>query len=176
MKQPIRNLKGEIVDYVGGSDTQPWWHLSTSTWLLIAGLVILNVGCFFDAAALDRLFRCLDVRQWPWWYFLIVLAAAALLCRCGFIAAHYSEYDKYERDEAKKFVRLTIFALVVGILLIVLRFFNFWWEMLYAFKDWFAHGQSSKSAMLFFLIALTLAALAVYLVVSWLVAFLGRNL
>ena len=176
MKKPIRNLKGEIVDYVGGGDTRPWWHLSTSTWLLIVGLVILNVGCFFDVTALDHLFHLLDVRQWPWWYFPLLLADIALIWRCAVVARRYSQYDKYERDEAKKFFRLAVFALIVGTLLTVLRFFRFWWEMINAFRDWFTHGQFSNSALLFLLIALALLTLAVYLVVSWLTAFLGRNL
>lgn len=174
MKQPIRNLKGEIVDLK--DDQSPWWYLSTSTWLLIAGLLVLNAGCFLDASTVDRVFRLLDIRQWPWWYFPIFLVAVALLTRCIIIAVHYPDYDKYERDEAKKFIRLTICLAVTGTIASLSRFFRFGWDMINAFKDWFAHGEFSPSALIVLLIALVLLTIVIYAFTSWLMAYLGRNL
>ena len=71
----IRNLKGEIIQDTEGEGE--WYHFSTSTWMLLGGLVLFNVGTFFGPHLIDGLFRVLDFRLWAWWYFAILLVIVA---------------------------------------------------------------------------------------------------
>jgi len=68
MSPEIRNLKGEIV--LDRDPDEKWYQLSASTWLLIGGLLLFNIGCFLSPGLIDDIFRLLDVRLWKWWYFL----------------------------------------------------------------------------------------------------------
>jgi len=54
---------------VQGIDNEKWWQWSRNTWLLIAGLMLFNIGCFAATDFPERLIRRLDVRFWPLWYF-----------------------------------------------------------------------------------------------------------
>jgi len=75
MTKEVFNIKGEVVS--GKDPDDKWYNLSLSTWLLIGGVLVFNIGCFLSPNLIDDIFRLLDVRLWHTWYFLVL---AVILC------------------------------------------------------------------------------------------------
>ena len=45
------------------------YKISPTTWLLIIGLVLFNIGCFATPDFPERVLQRLDIRFWPLWFF-----------------------------------------------------------------------------------------------------------
>jgi len=54
-----------------------WYRLSPGAWGLLAVLLVLNVFNLLIPGFLDPVFRNLDIRLWPGWYFMLLAAALA---------------------------------------------------------------------------------------------------
>lgn len=165
----IRNFKGEVV----GDDVQSrgWWRLSPSTGLLIIGLVLLNVGCFVDAGLIDRAFRAFDVRLWPWWYFVCLAILVIFSIRWGLIRRDFDDYDEFEQEEAKRFVRLSVFLTVLVGLILILHGFNLLWRFTEPLKHWFGYGTFSKMGAVSFGLVIAILIPLIYFVKEWFVTF-----
>jgi hypothetical protein len=167
----IRNLKGEIV-----SDRDPdekWYHLSASTWLLIGGLILFNIGCFLSPNLIDNIFRALDVRLWPWWYLLFLGILIAFSVKWFFIYRNWEDYDELEAEAAKRFNRMAIAITVVMAILVLLNvtnLFNFFYHPL---QLWLGYGDSSWIALLSFVLIFCVIVPLVYFVKEWLVTFVS---
>jgi len=66
------------------SNEGTWYRLSAGTWFLIVGLVLINIGFFFNPNIIDSLWQHLDFRICPWWYFALLLLIVAFSIR-GFL-------------------------------------------------------------------------------------------
>ena len=90
-----------------------WWQFSTTTWMLVGGLVLLNIGCFLQPSLLDSMFaglaNLLDFRTWPWWYFLCLIAVLAFSVRWFLLYQTYVNegFDQLSAEEAKWFCWLS---------------------------------------------------------------------
>lgn len=54
-----------------------WYRLSSWEWGLLAVLLVLNVFNLLIPGFLDPVFRNLDIRLWPRWYFVPLAVALA---------------------------------------------------------------------------------------------------
>lgn len=169
MKEELRNLKGEIVQK---SDTkEPFWQLSVSTWLLIAGLVLFNIGCFVKPSLLDSILQALDVRLWPWWYFIPLAILSIFAVKWGMIAWRYEDYDEYDREAASRFMRMSISWTVFAGLLLLLNGINVLWRLTEPLKRWFGYGDFSIMGLIAFVAAVVVLIPLVYWTKEWLMTF-----
>ncbi len=91
-----------------------WWN--STTWLLIGGLLLLNIGCFLNPSLLDAVmvgvFNLLDFRTWPWWYFLCLVIVLAFSVRWFLLYQKKvnDEFDDLNQEEVKWFYCLSFIA------------------------------------------------------------------
>ncbi len=166
------NLKGEKIS---DNESEKWYQWSGSTWLLIIGLVLFNFGCFLKPAAIDSALRLMDVRLWPWWYFLIAALLTAFSVTWFFILRSWPDHDDAKRDEAVRFIRMSI---VLSVVFAVLIFLNVSQLMIFLFnplKRWFGIGIFSWNALMVFVLLVSIVVLTVYFIKEWLVVFLGNR-
>ena len=172
MPREIRNLKGEIV-----SETDPEDRLldfGSSTWLLIGGLALFNIGCFFNPNLIDSIFRMLDIRLWPWSYCIILGIIVLFSIKWFFIYSRWEDYDGNEADSAMRFVRLSV-AISVGLVLWAFLRAAKWPVYFYdLFARWIGYGEFSWTAALIFVFLLGVATAFVYLFKEWVVVFWER--
>lgn len=146
MMNEIKNLKGEVVK-TESPENAPWWRLSASTWLLLAGLVLFNVGCFMKPTILDAVLHFFDIRLWPWEILTLLLVAAAVSFQCWRIRRDWSEYYDYEKKHARSFIALSVTILLILCCLFALsltgRFALFFRPMV----NWFVRGHYTLSAV-----------------------------
>ncbi|MDR1963187.1 MAG: hypothetical protein LBQ50_05370 [Planctomycetaceae bacterium] len=151
----------------------PWWKFSTTTWLFIAGLVLLNIGCFLKPSILDTLllglFNLLDFRTWTWWYFLGLVAVLAFSVRWFLLYQTYinENFDLQSLEEAKWFCRLSgtlTFLLAVFIFLHRFSLLRWLYNPLYF---WLGFGAFSFSALLIFTVIFVMIGFVVFLVWKW---------
>ena len=172
MPKEVYNLRGEVV-----SSTDPdesWWSFTPNTWLLIAGLILFNIGCFFDPGIIDSLFRKLDVRLWPWSYCIIFGIVVLFSIKWFLIYFRWEDYDGTDADAAMRFVRLSIAVTVVLVLWVLLsatRISHFFYELL---TRWLGYGEFSWMAVLSFMFLLGIIVMLVYFFKEWIVIFWKR--
>lgn len=157
--------------------SEPWWRFGSTTWMLIGGLLLFNVGCFLQPSLLDTvfagLFNLLDFRTWPWWYFLCLIAVLAFSVRWFFLYQKKIEgdFDPQSLKEAKWFMRLSGTITGVLVVLIVLHRFGLIRPMYYSLHYMFGMGAFSIWALLIFFGILVLIGLLVFLAWKWVAAF-----
>jgi len=172
MTREVRNLKGEIV-----TDSDPedrWWHFDDSFWLLIGGLFLFNIGCFFNPNLLDDIFRMLDVRLWPWSYCIILGIIVAFSVKWFFIYSRWEDYDGNEADAAMRFVRLSIFITAVLVLWVLLHATRLIIYLYDPFVHWLGFGGFSWMAVFAFVLLLGIATMLAYFFKEWIIIFWGR--
>ena len=155
MTSEIRNLKGEIIQ---DPDDEKWYQLSTSTWLLIGGLILFNIGWFLGPSLIDSIFRLLDVRflldirLWPWYYFGFLLIVATFSVRWYIIyRAFQDDFDMPDNpDELKAFVLLTGTITAFLLTYVILEQTLALKYLLLQLWKWMTLGAFSWSASLFF--------------------------
>lgn len=174
MRQEVRNLKGEIIR---DSDLdERWYHLSVSTWLLIAGLILFNVGCFLKPAVIDSAFRMLDFRLWPWWYFVVAVIYIAFAVKWIRIskAANDLIMDELDEEAARRFKAMSILVSLELAVLVLLHATGLGSMIGLPFYLWIKFGNFSLWAILTFFGAIALGTLTLYFVKEWLVTLLPR--
>ena len=155
------------------SSNDSWWQFGTSTWLLIGGLLLLNVGFFLHPTLFDTILigivSLFDFRTWPWWYLLCLVAVLAFSVRWFllYIKKINDEFDLSSREEAKWFCRLTGAATCLFVLLIVLHQTGILRKMYSTLNLMFGYGAFSIWALLFFALIFSLIGLFVYLIGKW---------
>jgi hypothetical protein len=161
------------------SPNDTWWNFSTTTWLLVGGLVLLNVGCFLSPSILDTVlsgvFHTLDFRTWAWWYFLEIIIVLAFAMRWFLLYQTYvnDDFDPQSSEEAKWFCILSgTITFIFAVLAFLHRFFRFFllYYAYYPLYSWFrlGHGAFSLTALLIFIISLATLGLLIALVWKWL--------
>lgn len=170
MTPEIRNLKGEIIQ---DPDQVKWYQLSTSTWLLVGGLIIFNIGCFLSPSLIDDIFRLLDVRLWPWWYLLFLAIFVAFSVKWFYIYRNWEDYDELEAVAARRFTRMAVAITVVMIILVTLNGTFMFRFVLDSLARWLGYGEFTWFAFLSFMLIFCVVGPIVYFVKEWLVTFLN---
>ena len=153
--------------------SEPWWKFGPATWMLILGLVLLNVGCFLRPTLLDTLiaglFHLLDFRTWPWWYFLCLIAVLAFSVRWFFLYQKKidDDFDPRSLEEAKWFCRLTGSLTALLAVLSVLHRTGMLRRCYYTLNGMFGYGAFSIWALLLFAVIFGLIGLFVFLIGKW---------
>jgi hypothetical protein len=165
------------------SPKKSWWKLSimnVTTWLLISGLVLLNIGCFLKPSILDAImagiFNLLDFRTWVWWYFLGVLVVLAFSVRWFLLyqKSVNNDFDLQHSEEAKWFCLLSgtltflfiVFVFLHRILLLRRLFYPLYW--------WFGYGRFSFEALLIFTAVFVIIGITVFLVWKWITVLMSE--
>lgn len=151
-----------------------WWRFGSSTWLLLGGLVLFNVGCFLQPTLLDTvfvgLFNLIDFRTWPWWYFLCLVAVLTFSVRWFFLFQKKinDDFDPQSFDEARAFCRLTGVLTVVLAIVMVLHRTGLMRRIYATLNYMFGFGAFSIWALLIFFGILTVIGVIVAMVWKWL--------
>ena len=142
----IRNLKGEVVKIVP-EPGEGRLRLSGSTWFLIIGLILVNLGFFVKFDFLLSALRVFDIRLWPWEVFVLVPLIAAFFYQCWRIHRNWEYYDEDEERHAKNFIgfgaTVLVILLFVFILLMTGRFSLFFRPV----TNMFSRGIFSLAAL-----------------------------
>jgi len=171
MSPEIRNLKGEIV-----SERDPdekWYHLSASTWLLIGGLMLFNVGCFLSPNLIDNIVRAMDIRLWPWWYLLFLVVFVVFTVKWFFIYRNRDDYDDLEAEAARRFTRMAIAITSVMAILVLLNVTHLFHFFYYPLERWLGYGAFSWLALLSFILIFCVIVPVLYFIKEWLVTFVS---
>ena len=172
MSPEIRNLKGEIV-----SDRDPderWYHLSASTWLLIGGLILFNIGCFLSPTLIDDIFRLLDVRLWKWWYLLFLAIFVAFTVKWFLIYRNWEDYDELEAEAARRFTSMAVAITIVMAILVLFNMtflFGFFYHPL---TRWLGYGDFTWIALLSFTLIVGAIVPVIYFIKEWAVTFVSQ--
>ena len=174
MQREIRNLKGEIVQDFDPDER--WYHLSASTWLLIGGLVLFNVGCFLKPSVVDSIFRLLDFRLWSWWYYVVALIYIAFAVKWIriYMAANDFVSDELNEEADRRFKAMSIVVSLELALLVLLHATGLGTTIGLPFYFWIKFGNFSLWAILTFFGIIALGTLALYFLKEWLVTLLPR--
>ena len=170
MSPEIRNLKGEVIQ---DPDEEKWYQLSASTWLLIGGLILFNIGCFLSPNLIDDVFRLLDVRLWPWWYFICLTLLIAFSVKWFFISRNWEDYDDLETEAARRFTRMAIVITIVMVTLILLNVTHLFSFLYHPLTRWLGYGEFTWLAFFSFTLLLCVVGPIVYFVKEWLVTFVS---
>lgn len=162
-----------------------WQTFGMTTWLLIGGLVLLNVGCFLSPSILDTvlsviffpisfLFHLLDFRTWAWWYFPGVIAGLVFSVRWFFLYQTYvnDDFDPQSLDEAKWFCLLSgTITFTFAVFAFLHRFCRYFllYYLYYPLETWLrlGHGAFSYIAILAFTVSLVIIAFVIYFAWRW---------
>ncbi|MDR1959391.1 MAG: hypothetical protein LBQ54_10195 [Planctomycetaceae bacterium] len=160
MTNEVRNLKGEIIQ--SSHDGEHWYQLSSSTWLFLGGLLLFNGGCFVNPGLLDTLFILLDVRLWPWWYFLCLTLLIVFSVKWFFIYRNWEDYDDMEINAAKRFHRMAVTVTIVMGVLVLLNATHLYGFFYHPLSRWLGYGDFSWMALLSFLLVFAMIVPVVY--------------
>lgn len=147
----------------------PWWRLPGRTWCLLACASLISLACSIEPALIETLLWLADFRQWPLWYFALLLVVLLFSLRWGaiYLSACESGENDSDREEKVRFIRLTGMLSIVFFLAAVfhrlgwLRFFS------NALRLWFGFGSFSLAALLAFAVVMTVLALTISLIWQW---------
>lgn len=159
------------------SSDDAWWRLGSSTWLLVGGLLLFNVGCFLQPALLDTvfggLFNLFDFRTWPWWYFLCLIAVLAFSVRWFILYVKMvdDEFDPQSLEEARWFCLLTGSLTGLFAVLLVLHRTGLMRRMHGTLNYMFGFGAFSIWALLIFFGILAVIGMIVALAWKWVSSF-----
>lgn len=159
-------------------DEPKWWQFNTTTWTLIAGLILLNLALFLDVNVvlgyISAIGKVLDVRFWPRWYLPIVLVifACAVKGIWDYMSWKNSDSDDFDAEKSWAFFVMTATLSLEAITLIVLHATNTLKFFIVNLWIWFHIGTYSHAAMLFFVLICAFLMAAVYVIRGWLVVVL----
>jgi hypothetical protein len=171
MNQEIRNLRGEIIQ---DPDEEKWYQLSTSTWFLIGGLILFNVGCFLSPNLIDNIFRLLDVRLWPWWYLLFLAVFVTFTVKWFFIYRNWEDYDELEAEAARRFTRMAVAISIDMAILVLLNATHLLNAFYYSLVRWLGYGDFNLLALLAFTLIIGAIVPVAWFVKEWLVTFVSQ--
>ncbi|MDR1385056.1 MAG: hypothetical protein LBJ67_14580 [Planctomycetaceae bacterium] len=168
MTDEYRNLTDESVD---ATCDEKRYCLFNVSWLLIIGLILINIGCFVKSNLLDNIFRLLDIRLWKWWYFLFLALLIAFSVQCFFIERNRENDDKLDIESAKRFNRMAITTTIVMAVLVLLNMTRMLSVLYYPLLDWFTRGVFSEMALLSFTLVLFALIPIIYFFKEWVITF-----
>ncbi len=152
--------------------TEATWF-GTTTWLLVGGLLLLNVGCFLNPSLLDAVmasvFNLLDFRTWPWWYFLCLIAVMAFSVRWFslYIKKVNDEFDDLNQEEVKWFCRLSYSATGLFAALFLLHRTGLLRKLYRQLTYMYVQGGLSFWSLLLGLLVVGIVCLFIWLIGKW---------
>jgi H+/Cl- antiporter ClcA len=175
MTNEVYNAKGEIIS--SGDPDEKWYQLSYSTWLLIGGLILFNIGCFVKPSVIDSLVRLLDVRLWPWWYFVITAIYTAFAIKWFLIYRAESDfdYDDMDAEAARRFKIMSMVVSVEMLVIVLLHSSDIMSTFGYSFYQWMTYGTFSWNAIFLFFVIVAIAIPTIYVLKEWFVTLFGRE-
>jgi hypothetical protein len=149
------------------------WHFGTTTWLVIIGLILLNIGFFlhpFVSVAggfFADLFSLLDFRTWPFWYFICLVFVVGCSVRWFFLYRKYvnDDLDQLHSEEAQWFCCLSGSITLLLAVLVFLHRFSFLRRIFHPLYLFFGYGDFSYFAL--FMFAVLLSAIVVVCFFAW---------
>ncbi len=153
--------------------TDSWWKFNTTTWLMVGGLLLLNIGCFLRPSILDTLmvglFNLLDFRTWPWWYFLCLILVMAFSVRWFVLYQKRvnDDFDEMGLEEAKWFYRLSYSATGLLAALIVLHRTTLLRKLYHQLTYMYVQGGLSVWSLLLGLAVVGIVCLFIWLIGKW---------
>ena len=166
----IKNLKGEIVK-VDDSDEERWWQLSASTWLLILGLILLNVGCFVKPTLLDSMIQLLDVRLWHWECVVSLFFLAGILFQFWRIRRDWNDYYDYEKKHAWGFIGFGVTVMIILLFFMILSATGRLSLFFRPIGNWFGFGQYTNAALFRSMILIVGLVPLIYFGKEWILGF-----
>jgi hypothetical protein len=159
------------------SSNKSKWKLlqkfSKTTWLLVVGIVLLNVGCFLPITALSKLatdfFNLVDIRTWSWWYFVCLIVVIAFSIRWYLLYQKHinNDFDPQSSHECKWFCILSgVVTMLIALIVFLHRFslLRIFYSPLYF---WFGYGDFSLAVLLIIATIITVVVVLVFLVWKW---------
>ncbi|MGL6193706.1 MAG: hypothetical protein ACRC2T_02650 [Thermoguttaceae bacterium] len=159
-------------------DKTRWWQFDSTTWILIAGLVIINVAFFIDISAvlsyIATIGKILDVRLWPRWYLPIVMiiVVCAVKWLWNYLSWKNDDLDDYNAEKSWAFFVMSATLSLEAIILIVLHATKILKFLFLHLWMWFYIGSYSYAAVLCFLLICAFIMVAIYVVRCWAVVVL----
>ncbi|MDR2642158.1 MAG: hypothetical protein LBC74_05125 [Planctomycetaceae bacterium] len=152
---------------------ESWWKFSLTTWQLIIGLVLLNIGCFLKPTLLDTLlkslFNVVDIRTWAWWYFICLIIVVGFSIRWYLLYQTYknNDFDPLSSEEAKWFCMLSGTITFLGIVFIFLHRFSLLRWLFNPLYLWFGVGTVSFASLLLVISIFAVVGFLVFLICKW---------
>ncbi|MDR1479008.1 MAG: hypothetical protein LBJ00_08700 [Planctomycetaceae bacterium] len=149
------------------------WKFGVTTWLLVVGIVLLNIGCFFKLSILDMFFNGIlnlfDLRTWTWWYFIVIIAVFACSVRWYLLYQKYVEddFDPISSEEAKSFCLLSGILTLLAIIFVFLHRFSLLQYLYQPLYSWFGFGIVTFFAFLILILLLVIIGLVAYWAWRW---------
>ena len=171
MAREVRNLKGEIVQEAG--DDKRWYHFSATTWLLIGGLILFNVGCLFNTNIIDGIFWLFNFQHWAWWYFIVFpLIGIFVIKWCLlYMAWHDPETkDTLESEDVVagwQFIRMSVTITFQVPIFVLLRETGVMQHMSESLELLLVLGSYNLFAMFTLLLICISAFITIYVVKEW---------
>jgi hypothetical protein len=154
------------------TETDKKWF-STTTWFLLLGLGLLNVGCFLQPSVLDTVmnavFNMLDFRTWPWWYFLCLIIVMAFSVKWFILYQKKvnDDFDEMSLEEAKWFNRMSYSATGLFVLLFILHQTKILGMLYRQLTYMYVMGGLSFPSLLLGLLVVGIICLFIWLIGKW---------
>ena len=170
-KPEIRNMKGEVVQ--DSDDGERWYHFSGSTGLLIGGLVLFNLGCFFNPNMLGGVFRFFDFRLWLWWYLVTLALIVAFSIKWFLLFRSWDDLDSEEIDIAKRFLCMSITVTAIMLILVLSNMTGLLRIFYDPLRYWISYGAYSHMGLLTFFLICGIVGIIAYVVKEWLITLVS---
>jgi predicted cation transporter len=147
------------------------WKFSLLTWLLLAGILLLNIGCFLPLPSIVKIlggfFSLFDVRKWQWWYFLILIVVIIFSIRWYRLYRKYinNDFDPQSSYECKWFCILSGTITVLLSIFIFLYRFSLLGTIYRPIYFWFGYADFSFAAL--FICTLIIAIIVSLTFLTW---------
>lgn len=144
------------------AEYDPWWRLSGRTWCVLAACALASIACTAEPTLIEKTLWLADFRQWPWWYFVILLIVI------GFSVQWYAIDDAdVPGVKAARYVRLTG---TISVLLFLVAVFHRSGRLRFSYNalySWFGLGSFSFAALFAFVFVLSASILLVAFTWQW---------
>ena len=141
------------------------WLPSRETVALLVGLFIVVIAFFIDTEKLNRL---VNLRQWPWWYYMGALFCGAAAVRSLILSLQGDIANETKRNERFWFYQITA-TLVAGFVLLVLldAYKILTYRVLHSIQMWIYSGSFSFVGFLSLFVLFLYLGFLIYLFWKW---------
>lgn len=149
------------------------WKFGTSTWILILGLILFNVGCFVNPTFLNTFLYALDFRFWPWWYFVFIFIMVGFCIHWIRlrIRSQEFEWDPLDEESAIRFKRMAVVLSAEMIVAIIVHKAKVGYALIRPFLMWCMFGTFDWSVLIVLPLCLFCVCLTLYVLKEWFVTF-----
>ncbi len=142
----------------------------SSILLFLGGVLLLVSGLFSQPAWVDPLFRVLDFRLWPWWYFVLLLLIVGFSIKWFFLFQSWDDLAPTDLEVGKRFLRMSITISIELLIVALLNAVGLLRQLSYPLWSWFGYGSYSHMGALAFLLICISVGITIYVVREWFIA------